>query len=103
MDEATIPRESQDGPVPEPGIKSDEELVERLEQLVRLYKSHRSLFAGAAQTEATAVRLIRAGGPLCEKITRNLSEIEEYTGVAEVRVLVHEMQIQRRRRMARRS
>ncbi len=69
------------------GITSDAELEQKLELLGRLYRATRHEFSKLTITEHNALELLRATNQLTASITVVLSEIEEYTGAADIRLM----------------
>lgn len=98
MDWAAWPRfrrRSRLNPMP---IQSEKEFEEKLEQLGRLYRAVRVQFANVTITQESAKKLILGTGKIVDTITAVLSDIEEYTGAAEIRRLAEGLKQVRRER-----
>jgi hypothetical protein len=73
-------------------ISSAADLEESLAQLCRLYRAHRELFlVAAAQDEASLLSWVRTGGKIMEKLDEVHSDIEVYSGVADLRITIAEL------------
>lgn len=81
-------------------IKSEKEFREKLSQLARLYAAIRAEFAGLTITQANAAKLILSTGKIVDATTVLISDIEEYSGAAEIRRLSAEMKRIREEREA---
>lgn len=72
-------------------ISTEAEFQEHLDKLQRLYQAMRIEFSKITLDEQGAAKLLRTAKTICDHITICLSEIEEYSGAAEVRRLQQAM------------
>lgn len=73
-------------------IETANKFEEALSQLCRLYRAQRELYVLAdAEHKASITSWVRTGGKIMEKMDDVLSDVEVYSGVADLRVTTAEL------------
>ncbi len=73
-------------------IKTDVEFEESMAQLCRFYRAQRQLFSEtSAQDKPSITAWVRTGGKIMEKMDEVLSDIEVYSGTADLRITIAEL------------
>lgn len=86
-----------------PQIKSDKEFEKKLEQLSRFYRATRAEFSRVEITQSSAPMVLRNTGKIVDKLTEVLSEIELYSGAADIRLINAQMKEIRAKREGRKD
>lgn len=73
-------------------IENDKDFEERLQQLCRMYRALREVWArtNAADTDQVK-KWVVAGGRIVSKITQLLADLEDYTGSMDLRLILDEL------------
>jgi hypothetical protein len=73
-------------------VETAKEFEDVLSQLCRLYRAQRELFETAEAADPKSItRWVRTGGKIMEKMDEVLSDIEVYSGLADLRITVAEL------------
>lgn len=73
-------------------IETANKFEEALSQLCRFYRAQRELYVLAdAEDKASITSWVRTGGKIMEKMDDVLSDVEVYSGVADLRVTTAEL------------
>jgi hypothetical protein len=82
-------------------IENDQEFEEKFAQLGRYYRALGTLWQKTnPQSQEQIAQWIIDGGKILEALSVNLGEIEEYTGTADLRIMINEMATIRAERQA---
>jgi hypothetical protein len=74
-------------------IETDKVFEEKLEQLCRMYRTLRKIWAETnAADERAVARWVATGGKVIDLTTALLAELEDYTGSGELRLIISELE-----------
>lgn len=73
-------------------ITTPQDLEEKLSQLARFYRAQHQMYSTTiAEDKCGVAEWVRLGGKIMEKMDEVLSDIEVYTGAAELRIITAEL------------